>query len=335
MSNNQTASSRDAYYDNLRLFLMFIVVACHCLETMRGVSKTIVNLHETFLTFVMPLFVFITGFFAKSMAKAGSPKRMRILNFIVLYIVVQFLKMAIGGYDSFMKPTYGNWYLIAIVAWYLVLPLAAQIKPAILLPLSIIAAMLLGMDKYANTVLQTQRVVCFFPYFMLGYYLKKDHLEILKKPVVRLSGAFILLGGILFCLTVWNDLVPHTLMHTSATYEQMKLTAGEGLLLRLACFALSVVMSFGVMCVIPRRHFPFTVLGTRTLPIYIVHTCVYLYLTRKTDFFALLGGIQNGYLQLLAVLLLSVVTTLICGCKPFGKLFDKIMGYDFHHILLK
>ncbi|MBE6939612.1 MAG: hypothetical protein E7457_02160 [Ruminococcaceae bacterium] len=44
--SHQGTASRDAYFDNLRLFLMFIVVLCHGLETMRN-APLIIQTHTT------------------------------------------------------------------------------------------------------------------------------------------------------------------------------------------------------------------------------------------------------------------------------------------------
>lgn len=335
MPENTKQSVRDSYYDNVRFILMFTVVLCHSLETMRGASVKIACLHEELLSFCMPLFVFLTGFFAKGMVKAGSPKRMRILNIAFLYVIVQLLKMAIAGYTSFLKPVYGNWFLIGMIVWYAVLPLAAKLKPAAVMTCSILAALLIGMDPYANTVLQTSRVVCFFPFFMMGFYLSKEQAEVLKNPKVRLFGVVILIVTAVFCLTVWRYLAPLSMMHASKSYQQMKVSNPEGCVMRLVWYLLATAAGFGVMCIIPREKSKLTVFGTRTLPIFIIHTCLYLFISKKTDFFATIVRISNGYLLLATVLIYTFIVTIVCGNKYFAKAFDWFMGYDFHWLLKK
>lgn len=329
MNTKTLPSSRDAYFDNLRLFLMFVVVLCHGLETMRNTSDKIIAIHEVLLSFVMPLFVFVSGYFAKGMAKENSPKRLRILNLVVLYCIAQILKNLIAGYDSFLKPTYGNWFLVGLIVWYTILPLADKLKPALVIITAIVASMFIGIDPHANTVLQTSRVVCFFPFFMLGFYLDKNQIELIKQDTIRRIGCLILLGSIIFCLSVWNHTVPLGIMHADKSYETMKLSIIEGFGMRLGWYALATIMGFGVMSIIPKNHLPITVIGTRTLPIFIIHTLLYLYLSKRIGFFKLLGGISNGYLRLGSVILLSIAIVLICGNKFFAKPFDQFMGYDF------
>lgn len=335
MPENTKQSVRESYYDNVRFVLMFIVVLCHSLETMRGASDKIAYLHELLLSFCMPLFVFLTGFFAKGMAKPGTPKRTRILNIAFLYVIVQLLKMAIAGYTSFLKPAYGNWFLIGMIVWYAVLPLVAKLKPAAVMTLSILFALLIGMDPYANTVLQTSRVICFFPFFMMGFYLSKEQAEVLKNPKVRLLGVVILLVTAVFCLTVWRELTPLSMMHANKSYPQMKVSNLEGCVMRLVWYLFATAAGFGVMCIIPRKETKLTVFGTRTLPIFIIHTCLYLFISQKTDFFATIAGFSNGYLLLTTVLTYTFIVTIICGNKYFNQAFNWFMGYDFHWLMKK
>lgn len=142
-----------------------------------------------------------------------------------------------------------------------------------------------------------------------------------------------MLGATIFCLSVWNDTVPLGIMHANQSYKTMKISALQGCGMRLGWYTLALVMGFGVMSLIPKKHLAVTVLGTRTLPIFIIHTFLYLYLTQKTNFFKIIGGISNGYLRLCSIALFSVLIVLICGNTFFAKPFDQFMAYDFHWLM--
>lgn len=295
--NSAPAVSRDAYYDNLRLFLMFVVVFCHGIETMRNAPQ-IIQLHETLLTFVMPTFVFLTGFFAKGMAEPASPKRLKILNLILVYLLAQAFKCLVTGTFNFLAPTYGNWYLIAIIIWYGILPMVARFKTSIVFVFSVVAALLICLDKNAPTVFFLSRVFCFFPFFYLGFSLSREQMAKLRTPKVRLIGAAVLLLSVAVCLLIWNDAVPLGILHANSTYAKMKLTLKAGILFRLLWYVMATATGFGVLSIIPSRHTPLTVLGTRTLPIFIIHTCVYHVLAKKTNFFPTLASIDGGYIYI-------------------------------------
>lgn len=330
MNSRMVQTKRDAYFDNVRLFLMFVVVMCHGLERIRGTSYIIIAVHEMFLSFVMPLFVFLTGFFAKGMANESSPKRMRIINIICLYVIVQFVKNIIGGYDSFLKPTYGNWFLIGLCFWYIVLPFFKKIKPFIGIGLSIIVGVLIGIDSYANTVLQLSRVVCFFPFFLMGFYFPKEQTIYFKQKGCKKLGLVLFVMGTLFCLLYWNEVAPLGIMHANKSYEQMKMSGIEGCTMRVMWYIITTLMGFAVMSLIPSTQTKLTIIGTRTLPIFIIHTILYLYLYKRTGFFVGIQNFENELVQLIIIFVFSVFVTIMCGNKFFASIFDKFMGYDFH-----
>lgn len=321
---------RDSYYDNLRIFLMYVVVLCHSLEVIRKTTESIIYAHEILLSFCMPLFVFLTGFFSKSMSDAGSPKRMRILNISLLYIIVQLIKMAIANYTSILLPAYGNWFLVGLIAWYLILPLVKKMKPAIPIIFSILFALYFGTVPHSNDIMQLQRVICFFPFFLIGFYVSKEQLEIIKKPSTRVVGLLIFVCVAIFYVTFWSDVTPLSIMHGNKTYSVMGLSSKEGIIMRAIWYILSILSSFGVMCIISRKHNFLTKFGTRTLPIFILHTCLYLYLSVHTNFFSIIASIPNELIMIGVVLLYSAVVTILCGIKPLAKLFDWFMAYDFH-----
>jgi len=330
-----TPKVREAYYDNLRLFLLFITVMCHSFKTIWKTHPLITDFYMILLLFVMPAFVVLTGFFAKGMAKPGSPARMRILNIGLIYVIAQLMKMMLVGVYSFFDPAYGNWYLVCIMVWYAALPALAKFKPQVVLSVSIIAALLVGLDHSHSTIMQMSRMVCFLPFFMLGFYISKDQAELLKKPKVRLAGAAILVITVIICVTVWNDAIPYRLMHADTNYELLKLSAKKGILLRLAWYIMASALGFGVLCIIPRKRNILTVLGTRTMPIYIIHTTVYHYLINKTELFVRIGEISRVIPRFTVMTLLAISVTLICGNKWFSKPFDLLLGYDFRHFMMK
>lgn len=335
MSDTNKVPTRDSYYDNLRLFLMFIVVLCHGLEVTCGTSEGLTDLHKVLLSFCMPLFVFMTGFFAKSMAVDGGPKRMRIYNIVLMYVIAQGIKMLIGGSYKFLSPKYGNWFLLAMIAWYAVLPFMAKLKPAVVMTGSFAAAFLVGMDPDATSVFSISRLVCLFPFFMMGFYLPKEQAPRLREPKARILGICLLILGIFLCLTGWNDMASRGVLHFHKTYKQMEMSFWKGSILRLLRCVMALIMGYGIMSIIPNKQTKLTVLGTRTLPIFVVHTCFYYYLNNRTEFFPMITEMFPAGQRLAIIFILSVVMTIICGNKYFAKVFDKIMGYDFRGLMKK
>ena len=324
--------SRDYFFDNLRLFLMFIVVLCHGIETIRNTSEVIILFHEVLLSFVMPMFVFLTGYFAKSMADENSPKRLQIINIILLYVITQATKMHILGYNSFLKPSYGNWFLVAIIVWYMILPLVSKLSPTIVLSTGIIAAILIGIDPQANTVLQTSRVVCFFPYFMLGFYCTNAQAAWIKSPSIRKIAFCVLLFTLGGCIGFWLDLAPLGILHANLSYAQMEIPNALGCMLREGWYIVSLLICFGITAIIPRKQLKISVYGSRTLPIYIIHTVVYAYIKSNTSWFPMVGKLGSPYISIITFIVISMIVVAVCGNRYFANWFNSFMKYDFSHI---
>ena len=327
--------TRDPFYDNIRLFLMFCVVLCHGLVRVMSTSRYIEAVYMIFHLFTMPCFVLLTGYFAKGMAKGGSPKRLHIINIVLLYVVVQLVKMAIDGSKSIFVPQYGNWFLTAMVFWYAVLPAVSKFKPWFVLSFSVVVSLLVGMDGNRGLLLQMQRTFSYFPFFMLGFYLDKDRAEIFKKNKVRVVGAAVFVLSAAICLLWCKIPGASDTMYGSYNYKTMEISNLYGAGMRFFWYILALAMSFGIVCIVPRKKNIFTVIGTRTLPIFVIHTVVYRYLHKRTDFFDWLKDFGRGYTRLALVIAISVAVTLICGNRWFAAVFNKFMAWDFKFLLKK
>jgi len=63
--------NRDYFWDNLKAFLMVLVIFGHTVTSLREV-KEITGLYYFVYTFHMPLFVFTSGFMAKTIMRDGK-----------------------------------------------------------------------------------------------------------------------------------------------------------------------------------------------------------------------------------------------------------------------
>lgn len=328
------AAERDYFWDNLRFFLILLVVWHHGVETARKYSETLCMIHETVFSFMMPTFVYVTGYFAKGMAKESS-RRLKICNYLLLYTISQLLHMAIRETDSFLRPAYGGWYLMGIIVWYLVLPLVSRFKPYAMIGLAVCAAALCGMDPAVTQVLQLSRLICFFPFFLLGYYCTDDVGSMLKTKKMRAEQGVVLAAMVLLCVLWWTDKVPLGILAANKTYASMKLIPEEGIVLRLMWYAVATTMGFGFMSLVPRRRLPLiSTLGTRTLPIFIWHTHLYSLISSKTGIFDKIGG-RFGVWSVLIYFAAALVVCLLFGNKWAAKPLDLIMKYRFTPFYIK
>ncbi|MFR5117113.1 MAG: acyltransferase family protein, partial [Eubacterium sp.] len=77
---------RDYFFDNLKAVLIFLVVLGHFLLPIHGESVLVV-VKRLIYVFHMPLFVFVSGYFAKKIYKNGQYNFKKILYLIKAYIM--------------------------------------------------------------------------------------------------------------------------------------------------------------------------------------------------------------------------------------------------------
>ena len=121
MQNSIPDPGRDHQFDNIRLILIFFVIFGHLIEYFAAGGI----LYRWIYSFHMPVFIFVSGYFAKF-----DPKKI-VCNILVPYVLLQIL------YTAFDRLLYGNapfrlqfttpywllWYLLSLFCYYLLLPL--------------------------------------------------------------------------------------------------------------------------------------------------------------------------------------------------------------------
>lgn len=165
---------RDARFDTLKGFLILSVVFGHFFthDASHGVvSEAIANF---IYSFHMPLFVFVSGYFANNKNVFKS-----ILRILETYIVFQIIKGLWGHYSVlwlFIMPGPMLWYLFALIMWrllYWVLE-KARIKINWIVILVFMALSLIaGFVPRIGREFALSRFIFFAPYFFLGIFAQK------------------------------------------------------------------------------------------------------------------------------------------------------------------
>ena len=133
---------RDYFFDNVKAVLMFLVVLGHLLLPIHGESFLVV-VKRLIYVFHMPMFVFVSGYFAKTFYKNGRYNYRKLLYlgkaYLVFVVAIQ-LVYAISGYQAFSQinlfsQSGAPWYLFAMIAWYLTIPAVHGRCPALVLVL--------------------------------------------------------------------------------------------------------------------------------------------------------------------------------------------------------
>lgn len=314
---------RNAYIDNVKVLLIFLVVFGHMIQPFIADSAGMRTLYVWFYIFHMPVFVFVSGFFAKGRKDKGYIMQL-VKKLIVPYFVFQVIYTGyyymIGKPDwltGLIYPHWSLWFLISLFGWHILLIFFKKLKPmhGILLALGI--GVLIGYFSEVGHTLSISRTFVFFPFFLAGYWITEKQLMHVKNNVVKGVGVVVLViaAGLIYYLP---DIDTNWLLHSSSYAE---LGVGwTGGLLRMFVYFVSVLMGVSVLAWIPKGNLKgVTYLGTRTLYVYLLHGFVVQYF-RQAEVFSV-----SGVLDVLGLATLSLGLVYLLSSKLTMELFQPLI----------
>lgn len=320
---------RTFYFDNIKFILITLVVIGHSIEGSIGLSSNIKLVYNIIYSFHMPLFVFISGYFSKNI-KNDEKLLSRVTKTFIYYIVLQFLYCIFNIYIlgdksfqiTFVNPYWLTWYLLSFGTWLLIMPYIPRPKYSI--PAAFIISILTGYDSNVGYYLSLSRTITFFPYFLMGYFCKKEHILSVKNKIKKQHA---LLGLLVIFLIIYitNNKVDYRWLYGSYPYSQLSSPGYPKFIIRLLLYIVSTAESFFVMILVPKKSFIFTKIGSQTIWIYGLHGFIIKLMGKYT-----LPDYINSFWGeiLIAVIPMSIILFLS------SKLINKIAA-EVHQIKFK
>ena len=302
-------SERSAYWDNLKGFLILLVVFAHFLYQFIGNSEISVIVNFIY-TFHMPVFVFVSGYFGKS---EHSRSFEGIIKLAFLYFVFNGAMSLIYGIDPITDPKYSYWYLLAMIVWRLTARYIAKFKDILLILIGI--SVFAGFFKGIDNSFALARVISFYPYYMAGYLFTKEKSDALiqiknSKRIVR--------GLILSAAT--SAIIIFALNFFGYSQSDLQMNAyGEPLdaFGRCVLFIIGFAAVYALCCLTPAKRLPFlTLIGRNSLWIFLFHRPI----TLATE--NLLALAPTGSRIALSAAMTAASCALL-GCEPFARLMNK------------
>jgi Fucose 4-O-acetylase and related acetyltransferases len=271
-------TKRDHYFDNAKCILILLVVAGHFIEPAMEDHQLASLVFKFIYLFHMPAFIFISGYFSKTtMNMEQFWKLMK--KFLLLYIIVQltfiwFTKwLGLTSYQyTLTKPAYIYWYLFAMAIWCIALLLVTKInlKLEYVIATSFIIGLLAGYIHLISWELSLSRIIVFFPYFLMGYYYKSRKQSV--KDTIKRKEIAILIFSITFLFVLfYGKNINHNWLFCAEPYKSFHWNGITGLGYRGILYGIQLLMVVSFFRLIPDKKNRFTVIGTRTLWIYILH----------------------------------------------------------------
>ena len=313
---------REAYFDNAKLLLIFLVVFGHMIQPFTVGSHAINTLYMWIYTFSMPAFIFLAGFFAK-----GSGDKKYILNLmkklILPYITFQLLYTAyyffIGKADwqsGLFTPHWSLWFLFSLFSWHILLALFKKLPPVLSISLAVLIGLIVGYNGDIGSAFSLSRTFAFFPFFLAGYWLTRENVMLVKRTSVKVISIAIMII-VAVAIHYAPDLNSGWLL-ASKSYGDLGMPSFGGLA-RLLVYATSTGMAISILAWVPTKNFKVTKLGTRTLYVYLLHG-FFIQFFREADLFNV-----NNALDIFGLALISAVIVLVLSSKPILGIWQPLI----------
>lgn len=238
---------RSAYYCNLKLFLIWLVLLGHLIEPRIGSEPELYRLYRLIYLFHMPLFAFLSGLFLKD--STGCLRQFR--RILPLYLLCQGTAVLLGQ-TSWHTPWWVLWYLLSLCFWLPGGALLCRLNRGkwLILALSFAAGCLAGEIEWIGRPFSLSRTIVFFPWFCLGMLLPPD-----------VCWRRLRIPGLAAVLLIRPKMSPVTLYHAAPCDP----------LVRLECYFCALALGMLVLAWCPAKRFPWSRVGANTLPAFLLH----------------------------------------------------------------
>lgn len=312
-------------YDNVKAFLIFLVVLGHMTTDYVSDSHLVRWTTLWIYAFHMPCFIFISGlvhkrYITEERAAQGirGETRMRadkILGFFLcgysLKVFLQITRTLMGQAPlwHWIEEPGIPWYLFVMAEYellfYLMRRLDGKVKDIYMIGGAFAISAIVGYFPVIGDAFCLSRMINFLPIYMIGYYADmKSFLAFIEKKKYKIAGWMIIVATILMAyLAPWGAYSLRKWFTGRRSYEFLADFFGSaaiswGWAIRLAVWAFAIILSLAIIAVIPDRDLGYvTKVGERTLNVYFWHRPV-CYLFRNwavlPKLCVLFGGTYNA-----------------------------------------
>lgn len=321
----KTNTTRDYLFDNYKVLLIFLVVVGHFVGPSVGDNELLRVLKWLIVSFHMPAFIFISGYFAK--------KDLPVLTIIqrlaipyVAYEVIYYLWYTFLLHKEtqlyLTKPKFTLWYLLALFMWRIITPYIKKIPHHMIL--AILAGLLIGFSNMEDNFLTIPRALVFYPFYLAGTSFERETLTKLRSTKGKTIAAICIIAiAVFLCVIGLQRIAPMQIFYGRYNYVFMKQGMLEGVLWRIAMYLIGFVMTFSVMVLMTEKKLPISYIGTRTMAIYLFHGLTYTYLEHCTSILENL----NTFGETVLILAACAGLTVLFSWKPFTSftnIFSKL-----------
>ncbi|HDS3387575.1 TPA: acyltransferase family protein [Proteus mirabilis] len=311
---------RNKKIDSIKGVLIFLVVFGHFLESMIGWkgNNSSALLHVIY-SFHMPFFILISGYFFS--VNNFNKKFLGVLFVYIIYQTIYTLPAIINGtlsYRYFYEPNWIMWFLMSTLFWMSITKFIKNITLPVII-VSIICSLLVSMCHIDGHILSYMRTIVFYPFFIIGLYLKQRNIGV--DSVSRLRVIPLILIFILFTSIFLYFDVDKWVLFGLYSYNDAGYTDVEGVLLRSLVFSYSALIIILLSRIIKESNI-LSYIGERSLSIYLTHGIIVIVLNKFIH-------LNDSVTSVILVLLLSIAVTFVLSLNIIEKCNRYIYSLGF------
>jgi len=308
----QSLKQGETYFLNLRFLLIVSVFVGNAIEPL---IQQMSGLHQIFLwilTFHMPLFVLVTGYFAKS-GLMGDAGRRTLTQISIQYIIFQSIYSVLdytifqvkGIHHSLFAPYLLLWFLASHICWRLLTISMQKLSPYHQIALSLILGVLVGYLQLDGVWLSISRTFVYLPFFMIGYHF---NFSAFLNNITRWkrAGAALVSIGIFVIIGLWGRNLPVGWLFGNMTFMQLDHHEWYAGLFRLALYGLQFISAAAFLAFVPMVESVMTDLGRRTLYVFLLHGFI-IRLANTSGLYAHIQGTTDAILLILGSICLTIL----------------------------
>ena len=321
-------------WDNARWIAITLVVLGHAILKLIAESDVAYEFYLFVYAFHVPLFVAVSGYFARS-GPLGTRQLHRLLTDIVLpYLVFETIwtvvRWLLGGEFrlDYSTSSWTLWFLIALLVWRLELPFLVLMRYPLLI--SVIISVGAGYFASIDSTFALSRTLGLLPFFVFGWKLRQWQLTdrwlgLQAAATWRYRiGAITLFTALLGVIVANIGALREAQVRQFLLYNEAYPTVGDdqlwagGIRLGLILLAFALIVAFLVL--MPQRRTWFTAYGAATMYIYLLHSFI-LFPLRESG---VLGGPQPGWV-LPALIVFSVLISVALSQRIVRTVFHPLI----------
>lgn len=264
--------SRDYLFDNLKAILIILVVWGHLLTSMLDQLSALKSIYIFIYFFHMPAMVIVSGYFSKNIEKIKNNAFTTLfIPYLILSIInaiyeLLVLKKPYHGFRIF-NPSWGLWYLLVLFFWRYFLK--DLIKIRLLLPFSFLFAIVSGYSNEFSAYMELGRTFCFLPFFLLGFYCNKDHVNKIRRIPKIISVGIITATVFLSKYLLTKNIIRIEDLYLRSPYPEG--SESKAMIARILVYVIAVAMSIAIVNLMTAKKNFLSTIGTSTMTVYILH----------------------------------------------------------------